>query len=110
MKKIKIEIDLFNLSLIHSEIESAYNLGLFNMNSIFYVYAIFDLYKKLSKKLTGIFSKEDNKKVFKITLKLNEFEALYKFLNESNQTSELNELLIFFGYLNEIKVNYDNFN
>ena len=105
MKKIKIELNLYNITFLLEDIDSAYALGYFSSSSIFYVYALIDLHKKMSKKLQNLICKNEEKKVFKVSLRLNEFHALYKYLCSSSITKESDEMQILLNDLHQIHIN-----
>jgi len=73
------------------------------INGMFFLYSLKDCERILSKKLISI--KENNIKPKKITIKLreNEFYALYQYLHFNPLNSD--EIKIFFGELDQIKVN-----
>ena len=110
MQKIKIELDLYSLTFLLDEIDSYYALGYFNTSSVFYVYSIIDLHKKMRKKLLNLINRNTEKKIFKLSLRLNEFHALYKYMCTSGSSNESDEMQILLNELHHIHINLEDYN
>ena len=105
MKKIKVELNLYDITYLLSEIDSAYELGYFYNSSVFYVFSIIDLHKKMNKKLQNLIDRNRENRTFKLSLRLNEFHALYKYLCSSNSSKESNEMQMLLNDLHQIHIN-----